>query len=81
MLSPLNDADVSRAANVDAGVRILKELERYKRVVHEHVETSKRDISAGFKMPSLVETRLLEKEEVRDDFYFEFERGERFQQN
>jgi len=67
MLSQLDDADVSSAANVDAGVRIRKEPERYK-VVQEHVETAKRDIPARFKMPGFVETKPPEKEEVDDGF-------------
>ncbi|PWW71557.1 hypothetical protein C7212DRAFT_234667 [Tuber magnatum] len=73
ILSLLDDAEVSSAANVDAGVMLRKEPEKYKKVVKEHVETSKRDIPAGFKMPSLVETKPPEKEEVDDDFWCEFD--------
>ncbi|RPA88927.1 hypothetical protein L873DRAFT_768422 [Choiromyces venosus 120613-1] len=73
MLSLLDDANVSSTANVDAGVRIRKEREKYNKVVKEHVETSTRDIPAGFKMPHPVETKPSEKQEVDDELWCEFE--------
>ncbi|PUU78640.1 ubiquitin-conjugating enzyme/RWD-like protein [Tuber borchii] len=73
ILSLLDDAKGSSAANVDAGVMPWKEPEKYNKVVKAHVETSKRDIPAGFMMPSFVTTKPPEKEEVDDHFWGEFE--------
>lgn len=52
---------------------LRNEPEKYKKVVKENVETSKRDIPSGFKMPSTVENKPPEKEEVDDDFWCESE--------
>ncbi|KAA8910934.1 ubiquitin-conjugating enzyme/RWD-like protein [Sphaerosporella brunnea] len=58
ILSLLDDAEVSSAANVDAS-----------RIVKENVETSKRDIPAGFQMPTSMDNKPPPKEEEDDDFW------------
>ncbi|KAH0609854.1 uncharacterized protein H6S33_012400 [Morchella sextelata] len=73
ILSLLDDAEVSSAANVDAGVMLRKDPEGYKKVVRENVEASRRDIPEGFHMPLTVESAPPEKEEVDDDFWCESE--------
>lgn len=73
ILSLLDDAEVSSAANVDAGVMLRKDPEGYKRVVRENVEASRRDIPEDFVMPLNVESAPPEKEEVDDDFWCESE--------
>ena len=73
ILSLLDDADVSAAENVSAGVRMRKELEKYKKAVMEHMVTSEHDIPAGSKISRLVKTKVLEKEEVDDGLWCEFE--------
>jgi len=52
ILSLLDDAEVSSPANVDAGVMLRKNPEKYKQIVREHVEASKKDIPEGFEMPT-----------------------------
>ncbi|KAL2830907.1 ubiquitin-conjugating enzyme/RWD-like protein [Aspergillus cavernicola] len=52
ILSLLDDAEVSSPANVDAGVLIRKEPEKYKETVQKCVEDSKTDIPEGFEMPT-----------------------------
>lgn len=73
ILSLLDDAEVSSAANVDAGVMLRKDPEGYKKVVRENVEASRRDIPEDFVMPLNVESAPPEKEEVDDDFWCESE--------
>ncbi|KAA8910937.1 ubiquitin-conjugating enzyme/RWD-like protein [Sphaerosporella brunnea] len=69
ILSLLDDAEVSSAANVDASVMLRKDPEGYKRIVKENVETSKRDIPAGFQMPTSMDNKPPPKEEEDDDFW------------
>lgn len=71
IISLLDDAEVSSPANVDAGVMLRKQPDEYKRKVKENVETSKRDIPAGFKMPEKAETKPPPKEDLDDDFWCE----------
>ena len=52
ILSLLDDAEPSSPANVDAGVVLRKEPERFKALVKEDVEKSKRDIPEGYVMPT-----------------------------
>ncbi|ODM20811.1 hypothetical protein SI65_03864 [Aspergillus cristatus] len=52
ILSLLDDAEVSSPANVDAGVLLRKEPEKYKAIVRRQVEESKKDIPKGFVMPT-----------------------------
>jgi len=73
ILSLLDDAEVSSAANVDASVMLRKDPEGYKRIVQENVEASKRDIPADFDMPTTVENKPPPKEETDDDFWCDSE--------
>jgi len=52
ILSLLDDAEVSSPANVDAGVLLRKEPEKYEAIVRRQVEESKKDIPEGFVMPT-----------------------------
>ena len=52
ILSLLDDAEVSSAANVDAGVLLRNDPKLYKETVAKDVETSKTDIPEGFVMPT-----------------------------
>lgn len=68
IISLLDDAECSSPANVDAGVMFRKNPEQYRKLVTEAVELSKKDIPAGFVMPtheSTVEKRT-EKDEDHD---------------
>lgn len=68
ILSLLDDAEVSSPANVDAGVMLRRDLEKYKAKVAEDVKISKQDIPEGFTMPtSAVSKTVIEK--VDDDFW------------
>ncbi|KAI5299300.1 hypothetical protein KEM56_003351 [Ascosphaera pollenicola] len=53
ILSLLDDAEVSSPANVDAGVLLRNDKEAYKRRVQADVQLSKKDIPAGFVMPTV----------------------------
>jgi ubiquitin-conjugating enzyme E2 R len=67
IISLLDDAECSSPANVDAGVMLRKNPEKYKNVVKEAVEVSKQDIPAGFVMPTHESTSMkVEKEDDRD---------------
>lgn len=68
IISLLDDAECSSPANVDAGVMLRKEPEKYKKLVKEAVEASKQDIPTGFVMPTheSTSTRKTEKEDDRD---------------
>lgn len=78
VLSLLDDAEVSSPANVDAGVMLRKEPERYKEMVKKDLEASKADIPKGFVMPTQEEAYATRKEDnfnmdwddsdVEDDF-------------
>jgi len=72
ILSLLDDAEVSSAANVDASVMLRRDPDNYKRIVKENVENSKRDIPEGFEMPSHHNTPP-PKEEADDDFWCDSE--------
>ncbi len=68
ILSLLDDAEVSSPANVDAGVLLRKEPEKYKERVKQDVEKSKADVPEGFVMPTHETTKpVIEK--IDDDFW------------
>ncbi len=69
ILSLLDDAEVSSPANVDAGVMLRKEPEKYKARVREEVEASKKDIPEGFVMPTHESTKPPVIEKYDDDFW------------
>lgn len=73
ILSLLDDAEVSSAANVDASVMLRRDPENYKRIVKENVEQSTRDIPEGFTMPTTMENKPPPKEEEDDDFWCDSE--------
>ncbi|KAL1302536.1 hypothetical protein AAFC00_002919 [Neodothiora populina] len=52
ILSLLDDAEVSSPANVDAGVMLRNDPEKYKDRVWSDLEQSKKDIPEGFVMPT-----------------------------
>ncbi|KAF1981816.1 hypothetical protein K402DRAFT_220432 [Aulographum hederae CBS 113979] len=52
IISLLDDPEVSSPANVDAGIMLRKEPEKYKERVRTDLEVSKQDIPEGFVMPS-----------------------------
>jgi ubiquitin-conjugating enzyme E2 R len=52
VLSLLDDAEVSSPANVDAGVMLRKQPEKYKEMVKKDLDASKADIPAGYVMPT-----------------------------
>jgi ubiquitin-conjugating enzyme E2 R len=69
ILSLLDDAEVSSPANVDAGVMLRKEPEKYKARVKNDVEASKTDIPDGFVMPTHESTKPPPAEKYDDDFW------------
>jgi ubiquitin-conjugating enzyme E2 R len=52
VLSLLDDAEVSSPANVDAGVMLRKQPEKYKEMVKKDLEASKADIPDDYVMPT-----------------------------
>ncbi|PLB37974.1 putative ubiquitin conjugating enzyme (UbcC) [Aspergillus candidus] len=70
ILSLLDDAEVSSPANVDAGVMLRKEPDQYKAIVRSNVEDSKKDIPAGFVMPTHETTSTPVKPVEKDDSDF-----------
>lgn len=56
ILSLLDDAECSSAANVDAGVQLRNDKEGYKARVQQNVNSSKMDIPEGFIMPTFEST-------------------------
>ncbi|KAL4896031.1 ubiquitin-conjugating enzyme/RWD-like protein [Aspergillus ambiguus] len=70
ILSLLDDAEVSSPANVDAGVMLRKEPDRYKAIVRNNVEESKRDIPEDFVMPTHQTTATPVKPVEKDDSDF-----------
>ena len=77
ILSLLDDAETSSPANVDAGVMLRKDPAKFKAQVLKDVELSKKDIPAGFIMPTHESAYKKEEEthnfswsdsEVEDDF-------------
>lgn len=69
ILSLLDDAEVSSPANVDAGVMLRKEPEKYKARVGQDVEASKKDIPEDFVMPTHESTKPPAAEKFDDDFW------------
>lgn len=69
ILSLLDDAEVSSPANVDAGVLLRKDVEKYKARVKEDVEASKKDIPEGFVMPTHESTKPTATEKFDDNFW------------
>ncbi|KAF2404650.1 hypothetical protein EJ06DRAFT_459687, partial [Trichodelitschia bisporula] len=63
VLSLLDDAEVSSPANVDAGVMLRQNPEKYKTMVQKDMETSKKDIPEGFVMPKSEDAFKAAKEE------------------
>ena len=69
ILSLLDDAEVSSPANVDAGVMLRKEPQKYKARVREDVEASKKDIPEDFVMPTHESTKPPVVENYDDNFW------------
>lgn len=70
ILSLLDDAEPSSPANVDAGVLLRNEPDVYRQLVKADVEASKRDIPAGFEMPTHETTMKADPTEKEDhDFW------------
>lgn len=78
ILSLLDDAEVSSPANVDAGVMLRKEPEKYKAKVKEDVEASKKDIPEGFVMPTHESTKPQVVEKFDDDFWADSDADDSF---
>jgi len=70
ILSLLDDAEVSSPANVDAGILLRKDPETYKRRVKDCIEESKKDIPAGFVMPTTAEVKPPPKVIENDDDFW-----------
>lgn len=69
ILSLLDDAEVSSAANVDAGVMLRSDPKRYKEAAAADVETSKTDIPEGFVMPTHESTAKQQVKFDDEDFW------------
>ena len=69
IISLLDDAEVSSPANVDAGVMLRRNPTKYKSVVMELVEASKKDIPDGFIMPTHDSTPKPSAKIDDDDFW------------
>lgn len=70
IISLLDDAETGSPANVDAGVLLRKDVGRYRARVREDVEASKKDIPAGFEMPTHESTMPKAPEKMVDDREF-----------
>ena len=68
IISLLDDAECSSPANVDAGVMLRKNPDKYKAIVKDAVQLSKMDIPAGYVMPTheSTSTKKIEREDDRD---------------
>ena len=66
IISLLDDAETSSPANVDAGVMLRKDPEAFRKRVTRDVESSKKDIPAGFVMPTHESTTKAPEKEVED---------------
>jgi ubiquitin-conjugating enzyme E2 R len=71
ILSLLDDAETSSPANVDAGVMLRGQPERYRDMVTKDTEASKQDIPAGFTMPTHETAWKRKEEEVEFDMSWE----------
>lgn len=71
ILSLLDDAETSSPANVDAGVMLRNQPERYREMVTADTEASKTDIPAGFTMPTHETAWKRKEEEVDFDMSWE----------
>ncbi|KAL8948870.1 MAG: hypothetical protein Q9222_004974 [Ikaeria aurantiellina] len=79
IISLLDDAETSSAANVDAGVMLRNDPEGYKKRVKEDVERSRKDIPEGFVMPTHESTARKPEKEVEDpDFWVDSESEDGF---
>ncbi|KAI4204443.1 MAG: hypothetical protein LQ350_001200 [Teloschistes chrysophthalmus] len=80
IVSLLDDAETSSPANVDAGVLLRKDPKAFKARVAKDVEISKKDIPAGFVMPTHESTmpKKPEKEEDDADFWVDSEDDDGF---
>lgn len=83
IISLLNDPNVSSPANVDAAVMFRNDHEKYKAVVGEQVEKSKKDIPLNLVIPMSSEqyvgkskTDLADK--TPDDFWYDDDEEEDF---
>ncbi len=79
IISLLDDAECSSPANVDAGVMLRKNPEKYKALVKEAVELSKKDIPEGYVMPTheSTSTKKIEKDDDRD-FWVDSDENDEF---
>jgi len=77
ILSLLDDAEVSSPANVDAGVMIRKEPDKYKELVKADTEKSKTDIPDDFTMPT-AEQAFQKHDDVKaaDEYWYDSDAGE-----
>ncbi|KAL8772630.1 MAG: hypothetical protein Q9209_002291 [Squamulea sp. 1 TL-2023] len=70
IISLLDDAETSSPANVDAGVMLRKDPERFRKRVKQDVEASRKDIPEGFVMPTHESTAKAPEKDVEDpDFW------------
>ena len=79
IISLLDDPECSSPANVDAGVMLRKEPEKYREKVSEAVEASKKDIPEGFVMPTHESTsapKMDKDREVDESFWCESDEEE-----
>jgi ubiquitin-conjugating enzyme E2 R len=76
ILSLLDDAEVSSPANVDAGVLLRSDPDKYKERVQEDVLSSKTDIPEGFVMPTHESTMKAPEKFDDNDFWVDSDAGE-----
>jgi ubiquitin-conjugating enzyme E2 R len=69
----LDDPEINSPANVDAGVMYRDRREEYNQKARETVERSKKDIPAGFEMPTTFDAPPPVRTENDDDFWAESE--------
>ena len=67
----LDDPEINSPANVDASVLFRDKREAYKQRAKETVEKSKKDIPAGFVMPTSIDTAPPPKMDDDDGFWAE----------
>lgn len=78
IISLLDDAECSSPANVDAGVMLRKDPDGFKKRVIEDVEISKKDIPAGFVMPTHESTAKKPEKPVDDNFWVDSDEEDDF---